>query len=229
MSKKLKGNVNYGVYVWHSSDSACEKCRSLNEKRFNSIEEIPDKPHPNCRCWVDIIEEDEEKNLFEFAQDFDELISDAKSLSDEVEKGIDNLSIIYKSTFSSFSSVIQTAIDSLFQIKDAIQIFISNYQDMKEANTIGADKYFHSKANCTAAQRGEIASLIARGISELRELTDSFKNIYFKGMTKIESEKDSMEDRQANDFGRNQGEKYKEEACSVLVDKYRPNGLPEEY
>ena len=63
----------------------------------------------------------------------------------------------------------------------------------------------------------------------MREFSDSFKNVYFKNMTKIESEKDSMEDRQANDYGRNQGQIDKTTNCGVLVDKYRPNGLPEEY
>lgn len=229
MAKKLKGSVNYGVFVWHSSDEACEKCRALNNKRFNSIEEIPDKPHPNCRCWVDIIDDEEEKELYEYVQDFDELISDAKSLSDEVDLGIAKFSDIYDNSFLSIKNIAQNIIDSLFQIKDVIQIFISNYKDMREANTIGADKYFHSKANCMAAQRGEIASILAKGMSELREITDSFKNVYFKGMTRIESEKDSLEDKEANDFGRNQGEKYKDENCSVLIDKYRPNGLSDQY
>ena len=100
---------------------------------------------------------------------------------------------------------------------------------MKEANTIGADKYFHSKANCEASQRGKIARIIAQGISDLRELTDSFKNVYFKGMSRIESEKDSLEDQEANKYGRNQGEQYKQENCSVLIDKYRPIGLSDKY
>lgn len=32
--------------------------------------------------------------------------------------------------------------------------FWKNYQNMREANTIGADKYFHCVANCQASRRG---------------------------------------------------------------------------
>lgn len=32
--------------------------------------------------------------------------------------------------------------------------FLRNYEDMKDANTIGADKYFHYKANYEASSRG---------------------------------------------------------------------------
>ena len=230
MSNKLKGSVTYGTFVWNSSEEACEKCKVLNGKKFKNIDEIPNKPHPNCKCWVDIVEDSEEKDLSDFALEFDEIISDAKSLKDEIEAGIRNFyEIVNRNYFAKIKKIAQISIDSLLQIKDAIEIFITNYQDMKKANTIGADKYFHSKANCTAAQRGKIASIIAKGISELREFSDSFKNVYFKNMTKIESEKDSMEDRQANDYGRNQGQIDKTTNCGVLVDKYRPNGLSEEY
>lgn len=48
---------------------------------------------------------------------------------------------------------------------------------MKNANTIGADKYFHSKANCDAAKRGLLGAIIATAISDLRELTDTIKII----------------------------------------------------
>ena len=37
---------------------------------------------------------------------------------------------------------------------------------MKDANTIGADKYFHSKANCDGAKRGELGAKVAKGISD---------------------------------------------------------------
>ena len=34
----------------------------------------------------------------------------------------------------------------------AVGDFLGKYRDMREANTIGADKYFHCKANCEATQ-----------------------------------------------------------------------------
>lgn len=59
----LKGRISYTEgeieYIWHTEDGACEKCQALNGLTFKNIDEIPDKPHPNCRCWVEVIDEDE--------------------------------------------------------------------------------------------------------------------------------------------------------------------------
>lgn len=100
---------------------------------------------------------------------------------------------------------------------------------MKEANTIGADKYFHSKANCDGAKRGKLGEAVAKGISDLREFTDLFKNVLFKGMTIKESQEDSRGDQEANKYGREQGKNNPDKDSKVLVDIYRPIGLPEKY
>jgi len=39
------------------------------------------------------------------------------------------------------------------EVFGAIGDFAGNYQDMRDANTVGADKYFHCKANCQASKR----------------------------------------------------------------------------
>lgn len=55
----LKGGISYTEgeieYIWHTEDGACEKCQALNGLTFKNIDEIPDKPHPNCRCWVELV------------------------------------------------------------------------------------------------------------------------------------------------------------------------------
>ena len=119
--------------------------------------------------------------------------------------------------------------DTIKQIPNAIGDFVQNYNDMKEANTIGADKYFHAKANTEASQRGFLGELTASVISNLREITDTFKNTLFKGMTLKDSIKDSKEDLRANQYGRMQGRNYPNKNSKDLVDKYRPNGLPQKY
>jgi len=115
------------------------------------------------------------------------------------------------------------------QILGTVNDFYRNYNDMKNANTIGADKYFHSKANCDGAKRGELGAIVAKGISDLREFTDFFKNLLFKGMSIEETIEDSKGDQEANQYGREQGRKHPNTDSSILVDIYRPNGLPEQY
>ena len=75
---------------------------------------------------------------------------------------------------------------------------------MKIANTKYADKYFHSKANCEASQLGDFGEITAKGISDLREFTVSFRNIIEKKMTIEDSLKDIKEDQDANKYGRKQ-------------------------
>jgi len=53
--------------------------------------------------------------------------------------------------------------------------FFTNYKNMRTANTIGADKYFHCLANCQATNLGTGGSVLAHVMSEGRELTDEYQ------------------------------------------------------
>jgi hypothetical protein len=97
--------------------------------------------------------------------------------------------------------------------------FYRNYKDMREANFIGADKYFHCKANFEAASEGPGGVFFAEHFSNLREVWD--QNI--KGYPRW----DSVSDQEANQWGRDQvGEAL--EPCKAC-EKYRPDGLPDKY
>ena len=93
--------------------------------------------------------------------------------------------------------------------------FWGNYNDMRSANTIGADKFFHCMANCEAARRGRSGRLVARSISELRELYD--ENIKGDPRTACDA------DRYANDVGRAGGTACK--PCSQVCAAFKPSGL----
>lgn len=60
----LKGGISYYKYRWHSENGehTCDLCKSLDGKVFDFYDEVPQRPHPNCRCTVEIIEEDEDTN-----------------------------------------------------------------------------------------------------------------------------------------------------------------------
>ncbi len=55
----LKGGISYNKYVWHSENGehTCEVCKSLDGKVFDFYDEVPERPHPNCRCTVEIVED----------------------------------------------------------------------------------------------------------------------------------------------------------------------------
>ena len=111
--------------------------------------------------------------------------------------------------------------DGIGQTTGALGDFARNYQNMRDANTIGSDKYFHCMANCQAARQGSIGSGLSRAISEARELTDE----YIKG----DSAQACNDDRNANNTGRNGGNNNPGLPCSSVCGGYRPNGLPSKY
>ena len=99
--------------------------------------------------------------------------------------------------------------------------FIDNYMDMRQAWWRGADKYFHCKANCEAAQRGPGGEDAACAISDTREWWD--QNI--KGYPAS----DSIADQVANRHGREQGAMSPVGSCSAVCAPFRPAGLPPQY
>ncbi|XP_035216568.1 serum amyloid A-5 protein-like [Stegodyphus dumicola] len=81
------------------------------------------------------------------------------------------------------------------------------YKDMRDANYIGADKYFHARGNYDAAQRGPGGKWAAEVISNARESLQGPNTA------------DSKADQAANRWGREGGD----------PNKFRPKGLPDKY
>lgn len=48
----IEYNEEPKIYRWETNKGACDKCKELDNKEFKSKEDIPQKPHPNCKCEV---------------------------------------------------------------------------------------------------------------------------------------------------------------------------------
>lgn len=107
--------------------------------------------------------------------------------------------------------------------------FLTNYKEMKDANTLGADKYFHARANYNAAQQGIVGSVVAKMISDLREWSDNYRNVNKKGYDPAFSLKDINEDQQANEEGRELGRRYPTSPAYEKLKHLMPKGFPEKY
>ncbi len=105
------------------------------------------------------------------------------------------------------------------QAVGATRDFMRNYSDLRDANTLGADKYFHCKANCEAASRGNVGDKTACLLSDAREWVDQ----YIKG----DSTSASALDQAANTFGRSHAGTGG--SCAAICSIYRPNGLSSQY
>ncbi|XP_011848308.1 PREDICTED: serum amyloid A-2 protein [Mandrillus leucophaeus] len=84
------------------------------------------------------------------------------------------------------------------------------YSDMKEANYINSDKYFHARGNYDAAQRGPGGAWAAEVISNARE---NIQKLLGRGA------EDTLADQAANEWGRSGKD----------PNHFRPAGLPEKY
>lgn len=71
----LKTGISYNKYVWHSDkdEKTCDKCKELDGQVFEMDEEVPERPHPNCRCTVEIVEGEIETDGEEPQEDKDKI------------------------------------------------------------------------------------------------------------------------------------------------------------
>ncbi|MFW5895707.1 MAG: hypothetical protein ACOCT9_03075, partial [archaeon] len=102
---------------------------------------------------------------------------------------------------------------------NAIYDFIGNYNDMRDANTIGADKYFHCMANCEASKKGTCGALTALVMSVLREELDLIRC------------KSTLGDCKADMIANMKGLKGYVSAlkCKEICKPFRPKGLDSWY
>lgn len=106
------------------------------------------------------------------------------------------------------------------QGRGAAQDMRRNYDDMKEANTINADRYFHCKANCQATERGSVGSAVATGISHLRE---------FQNLLEGDTAMDRGYDQSANRFGRSSPSRPDFRSCEASCEPFAPRVLAPKY
>lgn len=104
--------------------------------------------------------------------------------------------------------------------------FWKNYWDMRDADTYGADKYFHCKANYEATKRGWDGFAAAGFISNMREAGNLVWDPIKKGQFPF---KDTMEDQHANKHGRSAARSNKFSSASEACAIYRPAGLNDKY
>lgn len=117
----LKGGISYNHYVWHSENGehTCDECKSLDGQVFDFYDEIPERPHPNCKCYVEIVEGDNENSSPEQNENeepcdcwdkIDDLVAETDSWQEEIESEISEL-----------SSTVEEDYNLLYEIKNLKQ------------------------------------------------------------------------------------------------------------
>lgn len=111
--------------------------------------------------------------------------------------------------------------DDWYDPLQAAACFCKNYRDMRKANTVGADKYFHCLAHCCSAKKGAKQTAAILGL--VREICDVCRN---KSDNLLKEFVDSMSDMEANQHGL---DCPKDKPCNDRCSKCRPKGLDPKY
>jgi len=262
-NKVLNGGISYNKYLWHSenSENTCEKCKELDGQVFDYYDEVPERPHPNCKCYVEIIENNENyfpETLYEEEPcdcliKIDALINETNYWKEEIESKISELNNVeledYNLLFKiknlkqqvknlqlklvdiepcgdnciayitgmainitddkKLENIMKNISNLTNQSRQVFQIFLEHKHEMEKTKD-GLDKYYHAKANCTAAELGFIESLWAISYSLLKELKDYVYKVFKYHMDYREVAKDCFQDLKADWYGI---QKAKEHGC----------------
>ena len=275
----LKGGVSNTVFIWHSEfdEHTCEDCASLDGTQYTLEDDIPDSPHPNCKCYIEIVEFDGEEDgegdgnsehttksrpnknkndepcdcrydLLNWLNECEYICEEYNSAEDTNTETINELNEIINNVSSCEIENIEFNImkfmtlkydtlkeltSILIQVIESIEIFKSNYDkliSLKEELGYYLDysaEYYHTKANCEAAQLGDVGEKMATLLGYLREILDFHKEILFKGYSIEQAFENSVHDLEVNEAGRKLGRENRDKKPEDIIDK--PNGLPEKY
>lgn len=213
----LEGAVSNAKYVWRSSNGSCDACMALDGTEYVLKEDIPEKPHPNCKCTIEELKDDDTEVC-----DCHKLYDRIDEISGEVDAAIPELENI-KSIVAELLVVCANmpAASLGYEILDDIYIAMDAFHDFQrnKAEMIawkGYDKYYHAKANCEAVKRGLSGELVAYIASIGKEIIDIIQKTAKKKLTFIEAVKDSLEDINADFYGIEQG--HLEGSCTINVE-----------
>lgn len=223
----FQGEISNVKYVWRSSPDSCDECQALDGTEYDFVEDIPDKPHPNCNCIIEEVYENDANNefcpdCFADLEEFDSIIQDAQGIQDEGENLLDEFTDFVNSDISEQSrQAMSELIDSLSQRIGAYADFLSNYFQLLFLNWSkfheGSPEYYHQKANCEAAQRGEIGAAIAEVLGQKREFFDYYKDIYLHGKSIEQAEYNNQYDLRQNSEGREVGRENPNSECGEIL------------
>ena len=173
------------------------------------------------------------KERLVFKNDLETLISRVENALAKHHKEIDKTvrTQIKNELNQLVNETLQQIHDILKQAEGALDIFLSNYNEMKALRESlgyyidGADEYYHTKANYQAAQLGEISAATALLLGYIREILDFFKEILFKGQSVKDAFEHGLKDLESNRRGRKLGKENPNKEPKDIIK--RPKGIPE--
>lgn len=221
----LEGGINNSKYVWHTEPNACKECQELDGTIYYTKEDIPEKPHPNCKCSIEEIPMDEETcDCSKFIQQIDEMLNQIDKLREIISIRSSNLLEILSYDLSiRLENWGHSILEKFAQYDNFLGDLTSSFVESRENIYENSDKYYHMKAYCKVGQReDEIAGKIAIGVGQFRELFQGVMSLITEEKSLTEAIQEYTEDTNANNQGYNLGKQIPEADCDVIINRVFP-------
>lgn len=126
----LKGGISYNKYVWHSENGehTCDVCKSLDGKVFDFYDEVPERSHPNCRCTVEIVEENSQdtnpdEEPCDLSKQIDDLINELETANEITNKYLDDM----KSDVQDLENDFERVNKLILETNNSLEILVKDY------------------------------------------------------------------------------------------------------
>ena len=179
MEIKYRKSKNELQYIWISEPGACDKCKSLDGKIYDSAEDIPPKPHPNCKCHVKPIEK--KKNITDPIEKYRANSRKENQTKIELEKLEGDIKCLLDET-NAAEEVINNQLEQINKIVED-----ENFKNLSDSDKNAIEKYKFD----IRIEKNEISQIKEKAnsiISALKEL----KNFSINTINNIADKKDAL-------------------------------------
>ena len=234
----LKGGISNVKYVWHSEngEKTCDKCKALDGTTYDFADEVPERPHPNCKCHVEIVEDKKAKksdicDCHKFINQINGILDEINTLREVIAIKQSNILELMSYNLSLAGEQIgQWLLEQYSQMDNVLGDLTSAFVESRENIYANSDKYYHMKAYCKVAQReSEIANMIAQGIGLIREAGQGLISLASQEASFYEAVKDFREDIRANQTGTAIGKNYPSADIDSVLQMLWPDILDQIY
>lgn len=126
----LKTGISYSKYVWHSENGehTCDKCKALDGKVFDFYDEVPERPHPNCRCTVEVVEESSKNTnpdgkSCDLGKQIDKLINELETANEFTNTYLEDM----KSDVQDLENDLERVNDLIEETNGSLEILVQDY------------------------------------------------------------------------------------------------------
>lgn len=228
----LHGEIKNLKYIWHTEPDACEECRKLDGTVYYIKEDIPEKPHPNCKCSIEEVSVNEDNcDCSKLIQQIDDLLTDINKLRQVISISSTNLKDILSYDLSiKIENVGQALLENFARFDTSLGDLANSFVESRNNIYENSDKYYHMNGYCKVGQRkSRISSQIALGVGKFRELYQGVMSVITQEKSLADAIKEYNEDTNANNQGYELGKHIPNLECDIIIDRVFPYKIWEKY